>query len=105
MDVSFNISGAGPLSQISTHIISFDTAVWLASGAVGWWKARERSMSLLETLAARKTSLVSTSTFNYNEYRRVRKLGTIQGLAVQRGFLKRFETGVESTDVTENSGI
>jgi hypothetical protein len=105
MDLSFNISGAGPLSQISAHIISFDIAVWLASGAVGWWKARERSLSLIEYLSARKTSLVSTSTFNYNMYREARKLGTIQALAVQRGIIQRFGTGVESTAVTENPGI
>jgi hypothetical protein len=105
MDLSFNIPRAGPLSQISAHIISFDAAVWLASGAIGWWKARERSLSLVESLSARKSSLVSTTAFNYNTYREVRKLGNIQGLAMQDGILQIFKTGVESTAVTENSGI
>ena len=105
MDLSFNVSGAGPLSQISAHIISYDTAVWLASGAIGWWKARERSLSLMEALSARKTSLVSTSSFNYKTYRQARKLGIVQGLAIQNGVLQRFNAGVEATAVTENSGI
>jgi hypothetical protein len=105
MDLSFNVSGAGPLSQISAHIISYDTAVWLASGAIGWWKSRERSLSLMEALSARKTSLVSTSSFNYKTYREARKLGIVQGLAIQNGVLQRFNAGVEATAVTENSGI
>lgn len=105
MDISFSIPGAGPLSQISAHIISYDTAVWLASGAIGWWKARERSLSLTETLSARKTSLVSTSSFNYAEYREIRKFGAVLGLAVQGGALCQLTAGVESTAVTENPGI
>jgi hypothetical protein len=104
MDLSFNISGAGPLSQISAHIVSYDTAVWLASGAIGWWKAWERSKSLLDTLTARKASLVPTSSFNYTNYCEIRKSGTVVGLAVQSGVLKRL-TGVESTAVTRDPGI
>ena len=86
MDLSFNVSGAGPLSQISAHIISLDTAVWLASGAIGWWKARERSLSLIDTLSARKMSLVSTSSFNYKAYSEARELGLVQGLAFKMEF-------------------
>jgi hypothetical protein len=105
MDVSFDVRGLGPLSQISAHVVSFDAAIWLASGAIGWWKARERSLSLVESLSARKTSLVSTTTFNYNAYREARNLGSIQSLAMRDGFLQRFKTGVESTAVTQNAGI
>jgi hypothetical protein len=105
MDLSFNVSGAGPLAQISAHVISIDTAIWLASGAIGWWKARERSLSLAESLSARKKSLVTTSSFNYNEYREVRKRGTIQVLALQKGILEKFKDGAESTAVTEAPGV
>jgi hypothetical protein len=105
MDISFNIPRAGPLSQISAHIVSLDTAIWLATGAVGWWKAKERSLSLTETLAARKMSLVSTSSFNYAEYRRIREHGPITGLSARLGVLRRLENGPESTAVTENSNI
>lgn len=105
MDVSFNIPRAGPLSQISVHIISFEAATWLATGAIGWWKARERSLTLTEILSARKTSLVSTSSFNYAEYREIRKYGSIVGLSAQKGALCRLPEAVESTAVTENAGI
>lgn len=105
MDISFNVKSLGPISQISAHILNFDTAIVLASGAYGWWKARERSLSLVESLSAHKTSLVSTSTFNYNAYREARKLGNVQGLARRHGFLQKFKTGVESTAVTQNAGI
>ena len=105
MDVSFNIPNAGPLSQISAHIISFDTAVFLASGAIGWWKARERSRSLTESLSACKTSLVSTSSFDYITYRECRKTEVVRGLGVQKGMLCKFPKGVESTAVSQDSGI
>jgi hypothetical protein len=105
MDISFNIPRAGPLSQISAHIISLDTAMWLATGAVGWWKARERSLSLTETLAARKMSLVSTSSFNYAEYRKIRDQRPITGLSARLGVLRQLENGPESTAVTENPNI
>src|SRR5579871_6181123 len=103
MDVSFNSTGAGPLSQISAHIISYDTAVFLASGAIGWWKARERSRSLTESLSACNTSLVSTSSFDYITYREHRKAEVISALGVQKGMLCKFPKGVESTAVSQNS--
>lgn len=105
MDISFNIPRAGPLSQISAHIVSLDTAIWLATGAVGWWKAKERSMSLTKTLAARKMSLVSTTSFNYAEYRKVRDHGPITGLSARLGTLRQLENGAESTAVTDNASI
>lgn len=105
MDISFNIPRAGPISLISAHIVSLDTAIWLATGAVGWWKARERSLSLTETLAARKMSLVSTSSFNYAEYRKIRDHGPITGLSAHLGILCQLENGPESTAVTDNASI
>ena len=105
MDLSFNISGAGPLSQISAHIISFDAAVHLATGAIGWWKAQERSQSLTQSLSACKASLVSTSAFSVGSYRERRNTGVVQGLGVQEGILRKFPAGVESTAVSQHPGI
>ena len=105
MDVSFNIPRAGPLSQISVHIISLDTAVHLATGAIGWWKARERSQSLTQSLSACKVSLISTSAFDGVSYRERRNIGVVQGLGVQEGGLCKFPNGVESTAVSQNPGI
>lgn len=105
MELSFNVSGAGPLAQIGLHIIGFDTAVHLATGAVGWWKARERSQSLIQSLTACKAALVSSSTFDVALYRQRRQDGIIQGLGVQGEILMRYERGVESTATSPHSGI
>lgn len=105
LELAFNVPGAGPLAQISVEVLRIETAVFLASGAIGWWKARERSLSLAESLSVNKVALVSTSSFNYAQYQSVRKSGTVRGLAVQGGVLRRLYTGVESTAVLNNSGV
>src|SRR2546423_691226 len=97
MDLSFSIPGGGPLAQVGLHILSFNTAVHLTTGAIGWWKARERSQSLTQSLSASKASLVSTSAFDGASYQERRKTGVVQGLGVQEGVLRKFPNGVEST--------
>ncbi|KAH8703884.1 hypothetical protein BGW36DRAFT_444432 [Talaromyces proteolyticus] len=106
MDLSLNISGAGPLSQIGLHILNFDTAVHLASGAVGWWKSRNRSMSLIESISASKASIVCASNFNTVSYReRRRQVGLVRGLAVQQDDLCAIPGSIEQTAVSNDSGI
>ncbi|KAI9654191.1 MAG: hypothetical protein M1821_006719 [Bathelium mastoideum] len=105
MDVSFNVSGAGPLSQISTHIIDFSTAIHLATGAIGWWKARGRGKTLIEGLSAAKASLVPTSTFDHPSYRVQRSGDRLTGLAAQNGTLEQFPESIESTSVSNDAGI
>lgn len=43
MELAFNAAW-GPLSQIAVPLFDVKSAVQLAVGAYGWWKARERSM-------------------------------------------------------------
>jgi len=49
MELAFNAAW-GPLTQIAVPLINVKSAVQLAVGAYGWWKARERTLSLLEMI-------------------------------------------------------
>src|SRR5437667_5477671 len=104
MELSFNVPKAGPLSQIGVHILSFDVAVQLATGAYGWWKSRERTDTLIQSLSASHAALVSTSSFNVVSYRKCREIGLVQSLAVQEGVLRSIPGSVESTAVSDNPG-
>ena len=103
MDLSFSIPGGGPLAQVGLHILS--TAVHLATGAIGWWKARERSQSLTQSLSASKASLVSTSAFDGASYQERRKTGVVQGLGVQEVVLRKFPNDLELTAVLQDPGV
>jgi hypothetical protein len=46
MEVAFNVAW-GPLTQVAIPLIDVKGVVELALGVYGWWKARERSMSLI----------------------------------------------------------
>ncbi|KAL4899310.1 hypothetical protein BDW74DRAFT_183843 [Aspergillus multicolor] len=106
MNLAFNVSGSGPLSQIGIHLIGFDTAVYLATGAIGWWKSRSRSLSLIESLSASKASLVCCSNFNLLSYQERRKqTGRIMGLAVQNDELRAIPGEIAQTAVSNDPGI
>ncbi|KAL5001767.1 hypothetical protein BDV10DRAFT_181930 [Aspergillus recurvatus] len=106
MDLSFNVPGTGPLSQIGIHILSFDTAVHLATGAIGWWKSRSRSLSLIESISASRASLVCSSNFNVLSYQeRRRQTGRLMGLAVQSGELRAIPGNIVQTAVSDDPGI
>jgi hypothetical protein len=106
MELAFTIPGAGPLSQIGVHILSFDTAVHLATGAIGWWKSRNRYISLTESISASKTSLVCTSAFNAATYKeRRRQTGLVRGLAVQRSGLCAIPGSVQQTAISSDPGM
>ncbi|KAL4868841.1 hypothetical protein BDV12DRAFT_196821 [Aspergillus spectabilis] len=106
MDLSFNVTGAGPLSQIGIHILSFDTAVYLATGAIGWWKSRSRSLSLIESISASGASLVCNSNFNVLTYQeRRRQTGRVMGLAVQNDELRAIPGDIVQTAVSNDPAI
>jgi len=88
MELGFSLGNAGPLSQISVHIFTLDTAINIATGAYGWWKARERTASLIHVIAAKGGQLVATSSFNWETYNLCRQHGIMQGLVVQSGELQ-----------------
>ena len=72
MAVSFAVN-LGPLSEIVVGYKDVATAVYLANDVRGWWKARERAVSLEQTLASSGTSLVPSFTFNSNLYLELRR--------------------------------
>ena len=104
MDVTFNVPNAGPLTAVSLHLLSFRTAVHLATGAYGWWKAKERTRSLSECLAANKAALVGTTSFNSLQYKETRRQGFIQGLVVEEGRLRNVQGHIETTAVLDDFG-
>jgi hypothetical protein len=104
MELAFNVN-AGPLAQIGIQILTLDTAVQLAIGAYGWYKARERSHSLTQLLSARGGSLISTSSFNKDVYNRNRQhQGQVLGIIVQNGAVVSTELPKASTAINEHAG-
>ncbi|KAJ7656627.1 hypothetical protein B0H17DRAFT_1098301 [Mycena rosella] len=78
MELGFSVK-RGPLTQISLPILGLDTAVHLAVGAYGWWKARERHMSLAHQLETNGAYLTTVTSFNRTTY-----LSAHEGTAVRR---------------------
>jgi len=105
MELGFNIGNAGPLSQVGLQIISLDTAVHLATGAYGWWKARERSTSLVELLAADTGKLISPSSFNLPQYTHSRSVGIMNGIIIQEQSLQSLPLPKASTAVPADPGL
>jgi hypothetical protein len=105
MSLSFNVKNAGPLSQVGFVIVSLGTAVQLATGAYGWWKAIERSKSLTQLLSVSGGELVGTSSFNYNAYRDLRtQYGVMQGVVVQDRAVRPTPLPKASTAIPDHAG-
>ena len=104
MSVAVNLE-RGPFSQIGLEIVSLATAYQLATGAYGWWKARERSQSLTELLSVSGGELVSTSSFNLSMYRKIRTHHSmVQGVVVQDHEVQRTELPKASTAIPDHPG-
>ncbi|KAL2046166.1 hypothetical protein N7G274_001613 [Stereocaulon virgatum] len=85
MDLAFN-ARAGPLAQVGVHILILDQVVQLATGAYGWYKARERTQSLSQLLEAKGAHLVNTSSFDKRVYTQCRdEQGQVLGVVVREG--------------------
>ncbi|KAF2690659.1 hypothetical protein K458DRAFT_412015 [Lentithecium fluviatile CBS 122367] len=84
MALAFNIPGVGPLAQVSIGPGELMAAYQIATGAYGWWKARERTESLVHLLSSSRCSLSAPSSFNHRAYAQVRtNHGKMQGIVVQ----------------------
>jgi len=68
MDLQFKTNW-GPLTGIGVPFLDIKSAVELAVGAYGWWKARERTKSLAQVLGSAGCELSACSTFDINRYR------------------------------------
>ena len=105
MSLAINID-AGPLSQIGLEIASVTTAVQLATGAYGWYKARERSQSLNQLLSSSGGELVTTSAFNINTYKSVRtRCGPMYGAAVQDRTIHSVKLPKADTSIPDHPGL
>ncbi|KAL8911213.1 MAG: hypothetical protein Q9172_007709 [Xanthocarpia lactea] len=105
MSIAFAVN-AGPLTQIGIELASLPTAYQLATGAYGWFKARERSQSLQELMSVSGGQLVSTSSFNLRAYKNIRiNYTSMQGVVVQDQRVRRTSLPKGSTAVPENPGI
>lgn len=80
MELGFSVT-AGPLSQISVSLFSVELAVQLATGAYGWWKARDRGHSMLGLVESRACRITTTSTFNLIRYVDKRRDSLTRGVA------------------------
>ena len=96
---------AGPLAQTGLEIASLPAAYQLATGAYGWFKAKERSRALQELLSVSGGQLVSTSSFNLNLHKSIRTDHTSMQLVVlQDQRVQRTTLPKGSTAVPENPG-
>lgn len=105
MSIAINMK-TGPFSQIGLEIASLTTAYQLATGVYGWFKGYERSKSLTELISVSGGELVSTSSFNFNLYRRIRDdHSMVQGIVVQDGRMQRTDLPKASTAVPHNPEV
>ena len=104
MSLSFT-ANYGPLAQVGLEIASLPTAVQLATGAYGWYKAKERTKSLQQMLSISGGQLVSTSSFNYNFYKAIRQDHTfMQGVVVQDHKVQQTRLPKGSSAIPQDSG-
>ena len=104
MELAFNVAW-GPLTQIAIPFIDIRSAVELAAGAYGWWKARERSLSLIEMIHASGGRLAPSTTFNMSLYYAARQTSSVRGIAWYDGRLESFPLPRASTGSLGDSGL
>jgi len=96
MEVAFNVAW-GPLSQIAVPLIDINSAIQLAVGAYGWWKAKERSQSLEEMIHANGGHLSPTSSFDMSRYLAIRQRFQFRGIVWFDGRLESIPLPNAST--------
>ena len=105
MEVAFNVAW-GPISQVATPLLDIKTAVELAMGAYGWWKARERSLSLVDMIRGAGGQLSSCKhCFNVSRYRRARPNSEMRATAWYDGRLEAFSLPHASTATFGDDGV
>lgn len=77
MELAFN----APLAQIAMPIIDVNSAVQLAVGVYGWWKAKERTLSLVEMVHEDGGRLTPSLSFNHLRYFAMRQSSVFRGIA------------------------
>jgi hypothetical protein len=96
MELAFNVAW-GPISQVAVPLLDVKTAVQLAVGAYGWWKARERSVSLVDMVQAVGGQLAPCTAFSHSRYLSARHTSEVRGIAWYDGRLEAFPLPRAST--------
>jgi hypothetical protein len=104
MEVAFNVAW-GPLSQIAVPLIDIKSTVELAVGAYGWWKARERSWSLIETISANGGQLAPSLSFVLPRYLAACERSEFRGIAWFDGRLESVCLPKASTSAKGDAGL
>lgn len=104
MALSISVS-VGPLANVGINILSWKTAYHLAVNAYGWYKAKERSSSLIEVFSAGGGSLVPSTSFLRDLYVQCRQSGQVQGVVIQNGQVQQTPLPKASTAIPEHPGL
>ena len=104
MEVAFNVAW-GPLSQIAIPLIDVNAAIQLAVGAYGWWKARERSVSLIELVNGNGGRLSASLSFNMSRYLMACQSSEFRGIAWFDGRLESVPVPNASTAKFGDAGM
>ena len=104
MALSFNVAW-GPISGVVLSLIDVPSAVQLAVGAYGWWKARERTAGLVQTINANEGHLASCIAFNPTLYYAIRRNNKFHGTAWNDGKLESVNLPNASTGTFGDAGI
>ena len=104
MEVAFNVAW-GPISQIAVPLLDMHAAVQLAVGAYGWWKAKERTLSLIEMVHADGGRLAPSTTFNRGRYLTIRETSEFRGIAWFDGRLESVPVPKASTAKMGDAGL
>ncbi|KAK3983800.1 hypothetical protein QBC44DRAFT_391434 [Cladorrhinum sp. PSN332] len=108
LSVTLNVNGT-PLESANINGLSIGalkTALQLATGASGWFKAAERSQSLTQVLSSAGMQLKSASSFHLRRYQQLREdYDAMQGVVVENGVSTTFPLPKASTGVSDIPGM
>jgi hypothetical protein len=84
LQLGFQTSSTGPLTQVSIPLEAIGSAVYLATGAVrSWWKAPAKAQCLEMVLMSNGASLTIPQTFNPHTFKRRVSGYPMRGVALQ----------------------
>ena len=105
MEVGFNVSHLGPISQLSIPLLDVPGAVQLARGVHGWWKARPRSITFTQAIEAAGGQLSPSTTFVKHRYYEARDGTEVRGIAWDDGKLESLALPNASTSTEGDDGL
>jgi hypothetical protein len=95
----------GPLTQVGVNVLSWESVYHHAVSAYGWYKAKERSQSLVKVFTASGAELVASGSFDDKTYIKNLQNGQVQGVLVQEGRVQTTALPNASTAITDDCGL